>query len=192
MKKLIILLMVAMVLLSATSSYALGFLNITGTQLTRLDASTFRLRVSYDWGGSILPALLTTTTHQGFPTPTLTAFSITGANTGFNFFSQNAGLVKSGSVLNMKLTSTGNQFGFDFNVNNPLTSSFTFFNAAQIQWIYPTQTPTGSFLTPGVALTENYNGQFTINTDPISVPEPASALLLGLGLAGMVFIKRRK
>jgi hypothetical protein len=191
MKKLILLLMAVLVITPMTSYGQLGFLNITPQQLTRLDATTFRLRVTYDWGGRILPALIGQNPVQGFPTPTLMSFDITGFS-GFNFFNQTSANTFVRNGTDVQLRSIGNQYGFDFSVNDPLASSFSFLTQGQIQWIYPTQTGTGSLLGSGIAATENYNGQFTLTTDPPSVPEPASVFLLGLGLLGVVIVKRRK
>lgn len=192
MKKLLLLTLLVALILPITSQ-AFGFLNITSAQLTKLDATTFRLRVSYDWGGSILSAFISPTIMLGPPTPQLNSFGVTGGGTGFNFFNHTGttSLVTTGH-LNHSLLSTGNQFGFDFTSTDPLATSFTFLDQGKIDWYESTQYRNGTFLPPTYCFSESFNGNFTLPTDPTAVPEPASVLLLGLGLAGAVIVKRRK
>ncbi len=192
MKKLLLLTLLVALILPITS-HAFGFLNITGAQLTHLSGATYRLRVNYDWGGDLLNAFISPSIMLGPPTPQLNSFNVTGGGTGFNFFNQ-AGKVSliSNRLLFHSLLSTGNQFGFDFTSTDPLATSFTFLDQGKIDWYESTQYRNGSFLPPTYCFSESFNGKFTLPTDPTAVPEPASALLLGLGLAGAVIVKRRK
>ena len=191
MKKLILVLLAVLVILPITSQ-AFGFLNITNAQLMKLDASTYRLRVTYDWGGTLLNAQVFPTLMLGPQIPKLSSFNITGGGSQFNFFNQSSTSLLSHVGTTWSSRSTGNQFGFDFSASNPLASSFTFLDQGQITWHQTSQVP----YLPGIStfntFSENFNGQFTLPADPSVVPEPASVLLLGLGLAGAVIVKRRK
>jgi hypothetical protein len=191
MKKLILIALVA-VMIIPMSSYGFGFLNITGAQLERLDFDSYRLRVSYDWGGDLLALQKTPDYLLGPPTPTLQTFGVTGGGAGYNFFNQasRSEWVRQGVLLGVR--NTGNQFGFDFDAADPLATSFDFLTHGELTWIGTTQQSNGAPLAPTTYFTENFDSQFSLTTTPSAVPEPATAALLGLGLLGVVIYRRRK
>ena len=88
-----------------------------------------------------------------------------------------------------------NYFASIFVLDPDLTSSpIQFLNDGQCDALGFTSGPSGQrcqgFLTNESAWTTIQFG-FAITTDPISVPEPASIALLGIGLAGLGFRRRR-
>ncbi|MFZ1685248.1 MAG: PEP-CTERM sorting domain-containing protein [Candidatus Zixiibacteriota bacterium] len=190
MKKLILIALVAVMIVPMTS-YGFGFLNITGAQLERLDTDSYRLRVSYDWGGAMLPALLTPTNEFGPPTPTLQMFDIAGGGSAYNFFSLASKNSWTGKGDNASLKNTGNQFGFDFDAADPLATRFDFSSHGVIEWLGSNQIG-GSLLPATSYFSETFDSRFSMETTPSAVPEPATAALLGLGLLGVVLYRKRK
>ncbi len=191
MKKMILLLLVVLIV-TPMVSYSYGFLNITNAQLSRLDASTFRLRVTYDWGGEWVPAQITDANWYGPQMPGLESFGVTGGGTQFNVVNDTipGALYRSGASRATK--SIGNLFGYDFNADDPLVSSFTFLYQGSIAWNESSQSPNGSDISTQFCFSRSFDGSFTLPANPSSVPEPASLLLLGLGLVGAIIVKRRK
>jgi len=193
--KRIIFFAAVLVVMSPVLSWSFGFVNVTGVSLTRLDADSYHLNVTYDWSGALIYSAnyIDNVEIFGPGDPVLTEFTVTGPYSSYNLVNQGAAthLVRSGSGY--KLISTNNTLGFDFDVPDPGVTMFDFTTSAAIHW-YASHQIGGQSFEPVDILQETYTGGFQagIQLDPPTVPEPATAVLFVGGVAGLAAIARRK
>jgi hypothetical protein len=173
-------------------SWSFGFLNISNVELSRLDASNYRLRVTYDWGGDILPwpTLSESPEIYGPANPSLTAFEVKGGGASYNYFASTAAQVYKLAGPSSHVTSTGNIYGFDFAASDPSLSNYSFSTYGEIHWFTSHQIDP-NILDPVDQFTESFSGSFDLSKDPVVVPEPTTLLLFGVGAIGTVLARRR-
>jgi hypothetical protein len=189
--KRIVSLAIALVLLLPCLSWSFGFVNISDVEFSRLDASTFRLRVTYDWGGAILPwpTYYQSLDSYGPADPSLEMFDVTGVEGAMNLYSQNATPIYTLAGSDSRVLCTGNVYGFDFAVTDPSQTSFTFNSYGEIHW-YTSYQYDETSQDPVDQFSESFASSF-VAIDPTSVPEPATFFLVGAGLLGTVAYRRK-
>ncbi len=193
--KRIIFIAVVLVVMSPMLSWSFGFVNVTGVSLTRLDADSYHLNVTYDWSGALIysPTFINGIDIFGPGVPILADFAVTGPYSSYNLVNQKATsrVVRSGSSYNV--VSTNNALAFDFDVTDPGVTMFNFATAGNMHW-WATHQVSLQDSEPIDILQESYSGSFQagVQLDPPTVPEPATALLFVGGVAGLAAIARRK
>ena len=190
MKKMM-LMALTLVLLIPCASWSFGFLNISSVELARLDADSYRLRVTYDWGGDLLAASVPEPDLYGPGIPSLTFFSLTGPAASYNIVSELSTAVISGQGSGMHREAMNNVYGFDFDYTDPFASSFKFDYAGDIHW-YATHQNSLGFQPLIDERLETFGGSFNASVAPLLVPEPSTALLFGLGMLGFGLVRKRR
>ncbi len=194
MKRIIIMAVVLVVVLPMLS-WSFGFVNVTGVSLTRLDADSYHLNVTYDWSGALIYSAnyINGIDIFGPGVPVLADFAVTGPYSSYNLVNQQATSHVARAGAGYTVVSTNNALAFDFDVTDPGVTMFDFTTSSTMHW-WATHQISLQDSEPIDILQESYTSNFQagIQLDPPTVPEPATAVLFIGGVAGLAALARRR